>query len=253
MKHEEAFELLAVLALDAVDENERRAIEEHVTECPKCQSELDSYLEVAGALGNSVEPLPEGLWLNISSQIYSTEEQEHPMPVLPMGISEIARAREHRDRPNKRGRNIFAGLSSLAAAAIVVLSVNLASANSHVTNLQHDAGSNASVIASALAAPGHRIVTLSSATSKNHAEFVLLSDGRGYLVSSNLPTLSSSLTYQLWGVFDGKAISIGIMGSKPTDATFTVSGATPSVFGITIEPSGGSPTPTSAMVASATV
>ena len=70
MSHDEANELLAVAALHAVDAETLAAIEEHAATCPRCQSELDSYRAVAAALGNSVEPLPEGLWTSISGQLW---------------------------------------------------------------------------------------------------------------------------------------------------------------------------------------
>jgi anti-sigma-K factor RskA len=91
---------------------------------------------------------------------------------------------------------------------------------------------------------------LTSSTHQNEAEFVLLPDGRGYLVTSRLPTLASDRTYQLWGLINGKPISIGLLGNKPSNVTFTVSGSKPSLLGITVEPSGGTTTPTTAMVAS---
>ena len=69
MTHEEASELLAVFALDAVDSDEHEQIEAHLAECPRCRAELDAHREVAAALGNSVEPLPEGLWSSIASRL----------------------------------------------------------------------------------------------------------------------------------------------------------------------------------------
>ena len=40
-------------------------------------------------------------------------------------------------------------------------------------------------------------------------------DGQGYLVKSDLPTLSSAKTYQLWGVINGQPISLGLLGQAP--------------------------------------
>ena len=78
--------------------------------------------------------------------------------------------------------------------------------------------------------------------------------GQGYLVKSNLPTLSSAQTYQLWGVINGKAISLGLLGRTPNRAAFTLAGSpTPSKLGITVEPAGGSVVPTGSMLAAGTV
>ncbi len=155
MKHDQAFELLAALSLDAVDEAERAAIDEHVRTCPKCQSELDGLLEVAGALGNSVEPLPEGLWSSISSRIYDEGEEDRPMPLL-LPIDDVATRRARRfARPS--ARSVFSSIGAVAAALIVVLALNLSSEAHRVTNLQRQLAASSAVDA-ALATPGHTVV-----------------------------------------------------------------------------------------------
>ncbi len=86
------------------------------------------------------------------------------------------------------------------------------------------------------------------------AQFVMVPDGRGYLVSSSLPILTGNRTYQLWGVVNDQPISLGLLGQSPTQATFTVAGsASPSTLGITVEPAGGSVVPSQPMVAQGTV
>jgi anti-sigma-K factor RskA len=70
-----------------------------------------------------------------------------------------------------------------------------------------------------------------------------------------MTTLSSTKTYQLWGIINGKPISIALMGnSNPTDISFTVADSKGlSELAVTIEPAGGSVAPTSPIVASGTV
>ena len=83
MSHQEAAELLAVFALDALEGDEHELIEAHLAECPRCRAELDAHREVAAALGNSVEPLPEGLWSSIAGALPPHRDQEPPpMPTL---------------------------------------------------------------------------------------------------------------------------------------------------------------------------
>ena len=86
------------------------------------------------------------------------------------------------------------------------------------------------------------------------AQFVVLPDGRGYLVSSSMPQLSTGQTYQLWGIVGHEPISLGLLGAAPQQAAFTMAGATrPSSLSITAEPSGGSVSPTSPVLATGTV
>jgi hypothetical protein len=251
MNHDQANELLAALALDAVDAAERAAIEEHVAQCPRCQSELDGLREVAGALGNTVEPLPDRVWADISRRIY--EDGDATTPVLaPVVADAVAEARGPGRSLVGRRRVWVAVPLAVAAALVAVLAIQLSGADHRITNLQDALGTGD--VHAALAAPGHRIVDLTGATHSRLASFVLLPDGRGYLVSSRLPTLPAAETYQLWGIVGGKAISIGLMGRAPGHVTFTVSSTPrPTALAVTAEPSGGATTPSHPIVASGAV
>lgn len=247
MTHDEANELLAALALDAVDERERAEIEAHVADCPRCRSELDAMREVAGAMGNLVEAPPAGLWSSISGRLYGEGETSSPplAPVIPAG------ARTTRPRAPRRARWIALG-AGLAAALVAVLSFQLAGADHRIADLRDALGG--SDVRAALATPGHRLVDLTGPAGRTLAEFVVLPDGRGYLVSTAMATLPRDRTYQLWDVVRGRAISVGVLGRAPRHVTFTVAASsTPSTLAVTVEPSGGSVTPTMPIVASGAV
>src|SRR5277367_4973852 len=81
MSHDEAGDLLGAYALDAVDGDEYAELEEHLDTCPRCRAELDSLREVAAAMGNSVEPVPEGLWSQIALRLPDRQEDEEPPPM----------------------------------------------------------------------------------------------------------------------------------------------------------------------------
>jgi anti-sigma-K factor RskA len=270
MTHEESIEFLATYALDAVEGEEREAVEEHLAECPRCRAELDAFREVTTALGNSVEPLPEGLWTTIASRLPGRDDEERPpMPRLMRdeadgadeadggdgGEGALARLRPREHAP---GRGRFATVAAIvvaAAAVVTVLSVSLVHANDQVSQLQRSLGAGAPPggVVAALETPGHKVVNLEGANRARVAQFVI-ADGRGYLVTSTLPALSADHTYQLWAVINGQVISLGLMGQKPDQATFTLAGS-PSVskLAITVEPSGGAVLPSRPMVAQGTV
>jgi len=255
MTHDEANELLAALALDAVDDDERTQIEAHVATCPRCQSELDALRDVAAALGNSVEALPEGIWPSISRRIYEDQSGEARTPELDMDALAVPVSLDAARASSRRSRTLVGSLAAVAAAIVVVLAFTLANVNGHVSRLQKAlALASRSEVSAALAAPGHRLVSLDGADDVTLAQFVVLRDGRGYLVKSTMPKLERDETYQLWGVINDKPISIGLMGRSPGDVTFTVSGAPrPSRLAVTVEPSGGTSTPTGPAVASGLV
>jgi anti-sigma-K factor RskA len=266
ISHEEASELLGAYALHAVDSDEVTEVEEHLDTCPRCRAELDGLREVAGALGTSVEEPPEGLWSGIVSRLPARqegEEQVPPMPRLegqeqspfraPAPTSPSVPASRRKPR---RGAVATVGAFAVAAAAVaVVLGIGLVQADHKVSNLQQAAGHQVSgAAAAALQSPGHQVIHLESTTHRQLAEFVLVPDGRGFLVSSRLPALQSGSTYQLWGLVGNQPISLGLLGPAPRNSTFTMAGSVqPMQLSITAEPAGGSVTPTGSIVATGTV
>jgi hypothetical protein len=255
MDHDEANELLAALALNAVDSDVALEIEAHVATCPRCQGELDGFRAVAASLGNSVEPLPEGLWTNISSQLWERKGEVVSLPDLVLPSGDVVAITSARRGSSRRTKTAFGAFGFAAAASIIALSIGLTGANSHVSNLQTALKfANRTAIQKALATPGHQLVNLSNAAQQPIAQFVMLPDGTGYLVSSHMPVLASDQTYQLWGIVKGSPVSIGVMGNSPGRVTFTMaSSPAPSELAVTVQQSGGSPTPSKNFVATGAV
>jgi anti-sigma-K factor RskA len=82
------------------------------------------------------------------------------------------------------------------------------------------------------------------------AELVVVPSGTSFLLDSSMRTLPSSKTYQLWATTDGRQISLGLLGADPVTVPFLASAPTAStVYAVTVEPKGGSVTPTQAPVA----
>jgi anti-sigma-K factor RskA len=260
--HDQAHDLLAAFALDAVDGGiEHDQIESHLNECPRCATEIVALRDVASALGNCVEPVPERLWSVISSRL-SVSKQEEPAPpllkVLPSRTGKKASrvsAETPRSRTGRRYLIVVTSVAAAAAAVAAVLGFSLVRTSDQNDRLQAQIGSNSSSVVAALETPGHTLVSLRAPNHAKLAQFVLLPSGRGYLVSSALPKLTPDHTYQLWGIIEGQAISLGLLGPAPSQAAFTVAGSSgvPSQLGVTAEPAGGSVLPTTTMLASSRI
>jgi len=259
MSHDEASDLLGAYALDAVDGDEFTELEEHLETCPRCRAELDSLRDVAAAMGNSVEPLPEGLWSQIAVRLPERQEDEepHPMPRLSTEVSSPFRPPAAHTGPTRRRRTMLTtiGAVAVAAAAVaVVFGIGLVRADNKVSNLQSVQAAPAVAVTAALNTPGHRVITLESSTHAEKAKMVVLPSGQGYMFSSTLPSLDKGRTYQLWAIEGNQPISLGLLGSSPSQAAFIMAGSTrPSHLSITAEPAGGSVFPTGQIVATGTV
>jgi len=259
MSHDEASDLLGAYALDAVDGDEFTELEAHLETCPRCRSELDSLRDVAAAMGNSVEQPPEGLWSQIAVRLpeRSDDQEPPPMPLLVGEGGSPFRSPVAPTASKSRRRLTFAtvGAIAVAAAAVaIVLGIGLVRANDKVSNLQSAQAAPSAAVSTALATPGHRVVTLDAGTHGQQAQVVVTPSGQGYLVSSTLPALNKGRTYQLWAIEGNQPISLGLLGGSPSHAAFTMAGSTrPSHLSITAEPAGGSVFPTGPIVATGTV
>jgi anti-sigma-K factor RskA len=260
MTHDEASDLLGAHALDAVDGDERTALEEHLESCPRCRSELDSLRDVAAAMGNSVESPPEGLWSQIVVRLPEGAEDREPPPMPQLGgepgASPFRTPAPHAGAAPRR-RALFttvAAVAVAAAAVAVVLGIGLVRADNNVNHLQSAQAAPSAAATAALKTPGHRVISLDAATRGQQARVVVLPSGQGYLLSSTLPTLDKGRTYQLWAIEGNQPVSLGLLGGAPDHAAFTMAGSTrPSHLSITAEPAGGSVFPTGPIVATGTV
>ncbi|MGA3216518.1 MAG: anti-sigma factor [Acidimicrobiales bacterium] len=228
MTHDEIEELLGAYALDAIDDDERREVDDHLLTCPRCRAELAAHREVAALLGNSVSdapvPAPDELWDRISASL-----QDEP-PAL-----------SSFHRPLRRRLALLVPLGALAAALIVVVGL-LAAKVGNLDQRVHNLGVQASV-SSVLSNPSHETVELTSATHPAWQATVILVHGAGYLINPSMPRLGPSQTFQLWALSRGKVVSLGVLGSHPSAAPIRVEAPMTALM-ITAEPLGGTPTPT---------
>ena len=251
MSHEQASELLGAYALDAVEGEELAELERHLDECPRCRAELDSLREVAGALGTGVETVPEGLWSSIAGRLPERAHDETPPPMPRL----VRSGRTPADAASRRrhSRVAVATLGAVAVALVAVaavLGVGLINANNRADNLQQAASGRSSTVSAALQTPGHRVVSLRDGKHMLAVQFVVVPDGRGYLLTSHLPALHGGKTYQLWGIVGAQPISLGLLGPDPSEVTFTMAGERrPSRLALTAEPAGGTAAPTGPILA----
>jgi anti-sigma-K factor RskA len=179
-------------------------VESHVATCEICAAELAVHRSVAGGLSFD-EPAPSAVWQRIAAEI-AVPDASSPVTSL--------------DRARRRPERNAAWLVSIAA--IVVLVLGLAAIFQAVTN--DDLTGPEAVIAAAEAAaeePGS-VVAEFTTESGSVGRVVLTSDGEGYVIPSELETLGTDRTYQLWVITPEEvAISAGVLGNEPGPSRFT--------------------------------
>jgi len=258
--------LLGAYVLDALDDDERTRVEAYLTTSPAARSEVDRLAASFDiAVEEDVAPMapPSDLWDRISTSLPPRPERvvaedvppapDDPIaPVAPValvasdGTDELAARREA--KRGRSGSNVTRIVLSVAAAVIVVL-VGLAVVRQTGTTKSSSLAAQIQQKAEDAAKdPTSKSTTLTGASGAR-VKVVVDSSGRGYVTPENLPALDDGSTYQLWSVDRGTPVSLGLLGSDP-GVTLVAAGTDVTTMAITAEPAGGSPAPTSEILAS---
>ena len=245
---QEMEDLLALYALGALEEDERARVERYVAGDAAARQRLDELLRAAEELPYAAPPLT-------------------PSPALKRKVLESVRADSGRTAPAGWLPRLWAqpanALAALAlVAAIAALAWGLA-ANRQVAGLRAELDADQAQSASQQAALGlladedSRLfrVPATDAGEAASALFVVGADGEQFaLIANGLQPLDQELVYQVWliagetpvsgGVFEVGAGGAGILLVSASELDSTQF----ELIGVSIEPAGGSPAPTGAIV-----
>ena len=227
---EEIAELLPAYALDAVDDDERAAVEAYLERHPESRDEVAEFQVAASMLAHAGGPPPEGVWERLESII---ADAPPTLRVLPppdvIGRPQLA-AQPQSDR---RWRYLA------AAAAVVALVFGGLWIADRGTDDGRGVTDTVELARVAVTAPGARHASLTDADGNTLATAVVLRDGTGYLTSA-LPRVPAGQTYQLWGITKTGTVSLGVLGPNPTTVAFQAAVPTQSLA-ISTEAAGGVP------------
>jgi anti-sigma-K factor RskA len=247
--------LCGAYAVDALDDAERVAFEQHLAGCADCRAEVAELSAAAHSLGALTETTPPP---SLRASVLSGISQVRPLPplredaVAPVadGVPAIAGGHESPEPdagapdgvvvPLRRRSRVSTWLAAAAAAAVIAVGGAVWSPWSD------DAGTLSPVDQVAAAADAMRVTSTKGQLNAEVAYSRQL--GRAAITVQGLPPAPDGKTYQLWFVgADEIARSAGLLtpgedgrGSMVLDGHPNSAAA----VGLTLEPEGGSTRPT---------
>jgi anti-sigma-K factor RskA len=254
MVHEDYKEMIPARALSALDPAEARALNEHLDNCPECRKELAEWEATAAALAlvaDPVEPSPK-----VRERILDEIRNEG-------SASEVIPFRS-------TSRKIWKSFGSLGAMAAVVLvtallvglvvlwrqnraaQAELAASTTQLEAAQKDLQRSNEFLQLVLTS-GAKVAELAGTRDAGGASAKLAYDkaGRAVLMASGLPSVPQDKEYQLWFILPGKAPLPGKTFAADSTGRATSKDQLPeaaalgsAVFAITVEPKGGTASPT---------
>lgn len=252
LQFDEDFELYALGALDA---EERRAFETHLTDCATCKEQLASAQQRVGLLGTTVPQTAPAL--RVKQSLLERVRQESPARiVVPLTAT----------RPSFWSfcrQPIFAWSCAVVLAVVAMIFANRSVQLQHRLEQMHadmqtqqDAVAKDRRVAALLTSPQTQRVSLKQPSDATLPEGKIYYQPKQGLLfyASNLPAAPADHVYQLWLVpSEGAPISAGIFQAGPKgDAAVILpvlpSGVSAKAFAVTVEPAGGVPQPTGAKI-----
>jgi anti-sigma-K factor RskA len=258
-RHEE---LLPAYALGALDGEDLRELEAHLaTGCEECRSQLDLWQGDVEELAASVEPIAPseatrrriGRLAGAGAQVVPIQRPSRS-PITKWALLAAAAclllAASSFWRQAKLGRELdrVGTERDRLAREVAGLDQQLGLARAESQRLAE----SLSIITS----PGSRSIQLAglgpTPQASGHA-FVSPQRGEAVIYAAGLPAPEPGKTYQLWWIQDGKPVSAGTFGvDERGSGSLRVEHVAPvgqiQAWAVTVEPAGGVPQPTGAMV-----
>ena len=222
--------LSGAYAVDALDDIERAAFERHLAECPACQSEVAGLREAAAMMGATVPVQPSaGLRDRVLADIATVRP-------LPPSVDRSATASTAGGRTRFRPRALLA-----AAAAVIALGAGAAVVQ------PWDDGTVATPTAAQRVAAADDATTNTQEVGGATATLVVSEQlNEAVLVTTDMPEAPEGKVYELWLDHEGIGmVPAGLMTDPDSPIVLEGDPATAVGAGITVEPAGGSPKPTS--------
>jgi anti-sigma-K factor RskA len=284
--HEDYKSLVAAHALNALEAGELRSLEEHLSSCADCRTELDELRGVVSKLALSapaVEP-PEALRDRILAVAQMTPQAHKPQtnssdpipaisPKKPKTASNNVVSLVPRETKSSGGLKFLAVAASLAFVAAMIgliviwqkeqqtraqvaeLTNRIARTDSDLARTENDLARERE-LREAFASADARLAELRGTASAPLASAKFAVDrftGHAVLLAYNLPAPPAGKAYQLWYITDGKPLPGGVFntdakGNGEMKGIVSPEGRAAGVFAVTMEPQSGGLTPTSAPI-----
>jgi len=210
-------DLVAAYALNALDDDDRGAFEEHLTTCERCATQLAELRDAAAALAYVPETVAPPAALR--SRILETARAERPN-VVPI----------HRAARRTWGLGAVAAVAVAAAVALAIWNVSLRDSLDDQRNANRT----------------FTTVTLKGA----QGNLAVAASGGAVLFTCGIGRAPAGKTYEAWVITGGRAARAGQFQGGQGCVAVPLARPVPSgsAVAVTVEPAGGSDQPTTAPI-----
>jgi anti-sigma-K factor RskA len=225
--------LTGAYALDAVSGTERMEFERHLAECESCAQEVRELRDTAAqlAIAATATPPPD-LRNRVLDQIRTVRQLPPETSVVPL-----------------RRRSFGQRLTTVAAAVFFVAAAGLGVVVVQQNKKLDDSQAYVAQMERILSADDAQLLPMENRDGGMMSVAVSRSLDEMLLVSKDLPAPPEGKTYQVWTVAGDAARSMGLMKPNSGNVSLLLRGfSSAGVVAVSVEPDGGSKTPTEGQV-----
>lgn len=239
---DDAYQLLAAYAVDAVTDEEREKVERYLRSHPEHLPELRSLQRTVAELSAELQVAPPP---SLRDSVLAQAHQVRPLP--PQEPAAVHISKERVDQPRdelaaRRRRPWFIAAAAAAVIGVTTVAVQQQIAPPSQQTVVAQVSAAADARSYELAMPGHSATVTRS-----------MAMGKAVFRSSDLGSAPAGHAYQVWlQQPDGSMVSAGVLPGPTSGVVQMVlhGDATRAVgVGLTMEPAGGSTRPSSAPLA----
>ena len=243
-------ELAAAYALDALEPKELRRFERHLNRCEPCAYEVRMLSIDTVRLGRAAAaPAPPQMRARVLTVARMTAQEQAPAGARPWAARPAARPAP--TRPRSRGVRPRLRLTAVAAAFCLGAAVMLGVLYQRTSAELDRERAAAAAVNQVLAAPDAAARTDTDAQGRGITAVVSTSLHRAVVTTHGLPAAPAGKVYQLWlmGESSTSVRSAGLLPDGDGPVVATALNARSTAFAVTLEPDGGSKSPTTTPVA----
>ncbi|USX52302.1 anti-sigma factor [Lentzea sp. HUAS12] len=226
--------LVGAYAVNALSDTERAEFEAHLHGCSSCAEEAAELLATAAVLGTVAEIAPPE---HLRAQVLADAAATRQLPPQVSVHVQPTAALPARNRWLVRTSVLAAAASVLVA---VVVGVQGLQDRRELDDLKQSAVGY-SQVSDLLSAPDAKVLSEPGAGGGKATVVISPSRSKAVFLANGLPPLAADRDYQLWVVGTGDPRPAGLLRGEPLVADGL---ADARAFALTVEPSGGSPAPT---------
>jgi hypothetical protein len=272
LTHDEARDMLAAAALDALSGDEQAAVLRHASTCAECGPALDALREATSQLAYTAPAVDDQLIrARVRSRLLARAHAGRAAADLNAAASDIVRAQRRTWLASTAAGWTAAALMGIAAVIVVAvlnsragedartLALSRATDSIRIAQLEDSVSTEDSTLRE-LTGQQVSILQLTSGAPRAPWAWMFWNHATNHwtFVAHNLPPAAAGKTYQLWLVTPKAKISAGTFaampnGSAEVHATYPMARDSLRAIAVTEEPAGGVPQPTGAFVITVTV